>query len=68
MTRLTDVDREAFARLTESGWIEAPALRSPTIVAPTTAARELYCHWATQASRFYQGKKPVRFGGEHWKL
>lgn len=68
MARLTDAERAEFRRLAESGWTEAPAQRSPMIVAPTAEARERYCRWATEASRFYRGSKPVRFVGEHWKL
>lgn len=68
MTKLTETDRAAFRRLTESGWVEASAQRSPAIVAATTEARERYCHWATQAARFYRGQKPVRFSGKHWRL
>lgn len=68
MTKLTEADRAAFRRLSETGWVETPAQLSPTIVDGTAAARERYCRWATQAAHFYRGQKPVRFSGKHWKL
>ncbi len=68
MERLTRNDREAFRELTKRGWIQSPEERSPRFVEDSPAAREAYCHWATEASRFFKGAKPVRFHGSQWKL
>jgi hypothetical protein len=68
MARLTADDRAAFRRLTEAGWIQSPAERSPQLVEPTTEARYRYCLWVTEASKCFRGTKPVRFGGTNWKL
>jgi hypothetical protein len=68
MARLSEADRAALRELTARGWVQAPAERSPALVAPTVEARERYCRWATAAARFYKGRKPVRFVGRHWKL
>jgi hypothetical protein len=68
MARLTADDRAAFRRLTEAGWVQSPAERSPRLVKPTTETRYRYCQWATEASQWFRGTKPVRFGGTNWKL
>ncbi len=68
MARLTEYDREAFRQLTESGWRQSPEERSPRFVEPTTEARERYCRWATEAAKFFKGVKPMRFGGDNWRL
>jgi len=68
MTRLTETDREHFRKLTEEGWQQSREEQSPSRVAPTLEARNRYCRWATEAAKFYKGKKPVRFGGDYWKL
>ena len=68
MARLTFDDRAAFRRLAETGWVQSPEERSPRLVAPTTEARRRYCLWATEASKWFKGTKPVRFDGDHWKL
>lgn len=68
MARLTEADRTALLRLSKSGWTQSAEERSPAVVEQTTAGRERYCRWATAAAKFYRGRKPVRFVGEHWKL
>ena len=68
MARLTDDDRAAFRRLTETGWVQSAEERSPCVVEPTTEARYRYCLWATEAAKLFRGTKPVRFGGTNWKL
>lgn len=40
-------------------------IRQITIVAPTVEVRERYCRWATEAAKFFKGKKPVRFVGDN---
>jgi len=68
MTRLTDQERAALRRLAGED------LRSPALapeerhVAATAEARARYLVFATRASRFHRGEKPVRFGGRNWKL
>ena len=68
MARLTADDRAAFRHLTEAGWVQSSAERSPRVVEQTTEARHRYCLWATQVSQLQKGTKPVRFGGVNWKL
>ncbi len=68
MKRLTNNDRNAFRELTERGWKQSPVERSPRVVEQTAEARKRYCQWASDAARFFKGKKPVRFGGSQWKL
>lgn len=68
MARLTEEDKKAFLELKEKGWKQSPQERSPRIVKDTPEARYQYCLWATQAAKFFKGKKPVRFVGNDWKL
>lgn len=68
MERLTRSDRDAFRELTERGWVQSPQERSPRFAEDSPAAREAYCRWATEASRFFKGKKPIRFTGTQWRL
>ena len=68
MARLSEAEREQFKELTRSGWRQSPEEVSPARVAPTLEARYRYCLWVTEATRFYKGKKPVRFVGTQWKL
>ena len=35
---------------------------------PDAASRRRYIQFATEAARFFKGRKPVRFGGGHWKI
>ncbi len=68
MARLSDSDKKAFREFTARGWEQSPAERSPRCVPQTTEGRAAYVRWATEAAKFFKGKKPVRFEGEHWKL
>lgn len=68
MARLSDADKAALLDLTARGWVQAPAERSPLLVAPTAEARAAYCRWATEVARLCPGVKPVRFRGTQWKL
>jgi len=68
MAKLTETDKAAFRELTERGWVQSPEERSPRIVEPTLEARTRYVRWVSEASKFFKGKKPVNFGGKHWKL
>lgn len=68
MARLTPTDRKALEELRDTGWRQSTKARSPRHLASTVEAREAYCRWATEAARFFKGKKSVRFGGSNWKL
>ncbi len=68
MARLTDSDREAFRELTQRGWIEEDALRSPRYVEPTPENLVRYCAWLDETSRFFIANKSIDFSGDHWKL
>lgn len=66
MARLTERDKAAFRQC--AAWVERSEAESPRIVEATPSARARYCRWATEAAKCFKGKKPVSFGGEHWKL
>lgn len=66
MARLSETDKAAFRE--SARWIEGPKERSPHTVEATPEARARYIRWASEATKFYKGKKPVHFTGEHWKL
>lgn len=68
MARLSEEERQALRALTRQPNREPPLRREERFVAPTTEARERYTRFATQASRFYKGDRPVRFRGNHWRL
>lgn len=68
MARLTDQDREALLGGLRQSTAEPPLSPEERFVAPTVEARARYIRFATQASRFFKGEKPVRFTGDHWKL
>lgn len=68
MARLTETDRAALRELTARGFAQSAAERNPAVVAQTMEARERYCRWATAATKFFKGRKPVRFVGHNWRL
>jgi hypothetical protein len=68
MARLTPADRKAFLELHRIGWRQTPEEFIPRAVDPTVEARQAYCRWASEAARFFKGRKPVRFEGSNWKL
>ncbi len=68
MTRLTAEERNEWARLAAKPFLQGPAARRTPIVEATAEARLRYIRFATDASVFYKGIKPLRFGGNHWKL
>ncbi len=66
MARLTDEDKAAFRELSERGWVQTEAERSPVFVNPTPEVNQAYCNWL---SSIPQPRKPFRpYTGEHWKL
>ena len=68
MTQLTDSDRNELLRVAKLEIEQLPLGREERLVAPTIEARERYIRFATQASKFFKGTKPVCFEGDHWKL
>ncbi len=68
MTKLSESDKAAFRELTARGWEQSPEERSPRFVEQTPEGRARYVRWATEASKFFKGTKPVDFSGDHWKL
>jgi hypothetical protein len=68
MAKLTISEREEWLRVASLA-LDEPVLRyEERIVAPTTAARERYARFATEAAKLFKGSKPVHFEGAHWKL
>lgn len=68
MTQLSDKERRAW-RERGAGLGDGPSLsREERHVSPNPEARARYIRFATQASRFYRGDRPVRFVGDNWKL
>ena len=68
MAKLTDSEKTAFREFMARGWEQSPEEQSPRIVEPTPEGRARYIRWATEASKFFKGTKPVDFSGDHWKL
>jgi hypothetical protein len=68
MAQLSKTDKAAFRELSSKGWEQSDEERSPQIVEATPEARARYIRWASEASKFFKGEKPVDFGGAHWKL
>lgn len=68
MTRLSDKEREMLRNLSGDATPEPPLSTEERFVAPTPEARARYIRFATQASMFYKGERPIGFRGNHWKL
>ena len=68
MAQLSKTDKAAFRALSNKGWEQSAEERSPLIVEATPEGRARYIRWASQASKFFKGEKPVDFSGDHWKL
>jgi len=68
MAKLTDAERQALRQLADQGRDAQPLSANERFVAPTPEARARYIRFATEASRFYRGEQPVRFGGDYWRL
>lgn len=68
MTRLTHEERKAFTSL-ERHRLEQPELsRSQRLVLPTPAARLEYIRFASEAGRFFTGRREIGFRGDDWRL
>ena len=68
MAKLTDNDRKELLRVSQLEIEQLPLSDRERFVAPTVEARERYIRFATAASKFFKGTKPVSFEGDHWKL
>jgi len=68
MARLTEEERAAWLALSEDGLAQPELRPDEKFVEQTTAGRQRYIEFATEAARFYKGEKPVRFVGEDWRL
>ena len=68
MARLTEAEREALRQLADKDCDAQSLSANERFVAPTPEARARYIRFATEASRFYRGEQPVRFGGDCWRL
>lgn len=68
MARLTENERNTLRNMATQHDREPLLADEERFVSPTAQARARYIEFATQASRFFKGEKPVRFGGDNWKL
>jgi len=68
MSRLSESEKQALLAACDKD-MEGPPLRDDErFVPPSPEGRARYIDFATQAARFYRGRKPVGFKGECWKL
>lgn len=68
MTQLTQEERRAFESLDESALQQPELNESMRLVLPTPEARLEYIRFATEASRFFRGRREIGFRGENWLL
>lgn len=68
MTQLTKEEREALLALGEDGLRQPDLPRSLRLVLPTPEARLEYIRFATEASRFFRGRREIGFRGDDWRL
>ena len=68
MTRLTREERKAFESLDRSALQQPELADSQRLVLPNPRARMEYIRFATEASRFYRGRREIGFRGENWLL
>ena len=68
MTTLTKAEKHALRESLGQNFSDE-GLREKVAFAPDTLeARLKYIQFATEVAKLFQGKKPVDFDGEHWKL
>ena len=65
MTRLTQEERDAFGSLDPSALQQPEASDSERLVLPNPSARLEYVRFASDASRFYRGRREIGFRGEN---
>lgn len=68
MTRLTRDERAAFGSLDPNALQQPGLADSQRLVQPTPRARLDYIRFATDASRFFRGRREIGFHGETWLL
>ncbi|MEM7053105.1 MAG: hypothetical protein AAF446_01020 [Pseudomonadota bacterium] len=68
MTKLTESERQKLKASVRRPHHEPSLSKYERIVADTPEARLRYIQFATQAAKLCKSKKPVAFGGDHWKL
>jgi hypothetical protein len=68
MTRLTRNEREAFGSLDPDALQQPGLADTQRLVQPTPRARLDYIRFATDASRFFRGRRDIGFRGENWLL
>ena len=68
MTRLTEEEVQALKSLDPNA-LQQPELEvAQRWVLPTPEARRDYVQFATDASRFFRGRRDVGFRGDNWLL
>ena len=68
MTRLTEKEAEALRSLKPDSLQQPELDLAQRWVLPTPAARRDYIRFATDASRFFRGRREVGFRGDNWLL
>lgn len=68
MTRLSDEERQMLRNLSRDSAAQPELRPEERFVAPTPEARVRYIEFASRASKFYKGERPIGFKGDHWKL
>jgi len=68
VTQLTKAEREAFRALGEDGLRQPDLPGSLRLVLPTPEARLEYIRFATDANRFFRGRREIGFRGDDWRL
>lgn len=68
MTRLTRAERDAMKALKADALQQPELAESQRLVLPTPRARLEYIRFATEASRFFRGRREVGFRGDDWRL
>lgn len=68
MTRLTWEERQAFESLDRSALQQPELADAQRLVLPNPRARLEYIRFATEASRFFRGRREIGFRGDNWRL
>lgn len=68
MTRLTRNEREAFESLDVAALQQPELADSQRLVLQTPRARLDYIRFASDASRFFRGRRDIGFRGGNWLL
>ena len=68
MSQLTQEEREAYQTLDRSALQQPELDDGQRLVLPTPRARMEYIQFATEASRFFRGRREIGFRGDNWRL